>query len=130
LKPEIAIESYEAGGGTEKFISIEDRERDLLVGFLRLRIPSEKAHRREVRNSGVIRELHIYGPQIPVGESGASGYQHRGWGSLLLQKAEEVVREEYGLRRVAVLPGVGVRGYYRQRGYRMVPSSPFMVKRL
>ena len=130
LKPEIVIESYEAGGGTEKFISVEDRERDLLVGFLRLRIPSEKAHRREVQSSGVIRELHIYGPQISVGESGASGYQHRGWGSLLLQKAEEVVREGYGLSRIVVLPGVGVRGYYRQRGYRMVPSSPFMVKKL
>jgi elongator complex protein 3 len=130
LKPEIAVESYEAGGGTEKFISIEDMEKDLLVGFLRLRIPSEKAHRREVQNSGVIRELHIYGPQIPVGESGAFGYQHRGWGSLLLQKAEEVVRKEYSLKRIVVLPGAGVRGYYRQRGYRMVPSSPFMVKKL
>jgi elongator complex protein 3 len=128
LKPEILRESYETGGGIEEFISVEDRRKDLLVGFLRLRIPSEKAHRQEVRNSGVIRELHIYGPQIPVGESTLSGYQHRGWGSMLLQKAEGLVREEYGLRRVVVLPGMGVRAYYRQRGYRKVPSSPFMVK--
>jgi elongator complex protein 3 len=130
LTPEILRESYRAGGGTEEFISVEDRRKDLLVGFLRLRIPSEKAHRREVRNSGVIRELHIYGQQTAVGESLPSGYQHRGWGSMLLQKAEELVRKEYGLRRVAVLPGVGVRAYYRQRGYRKVPSSPFMVKML
>lgn len=130
LKPEILRESYKAGGGTEEFISVEDRRKDLLVGFLRLRIPSEKAHRQEVKNSGVIRELHIYGQQTAVGESLPSGYQHRGWGSMLLQKAEELVEKEYGLRRIAVLPGAGVRAYYRQRGYRKVPSSPFMVKML
>jgi len=130
LKPQILRESYGAGGGTEEFLSVEDRRKDLLVGFLRLRIPSEKAHRQEVKNSGVVRELHIYGQHTPVGETLPSGYQHRGWGSMLLQKAEELVEKEYGLRRVAVLPGVGVRAYYRQRGYRKVPSSPFMVKML
>jgi len=29
-----------------------------------------------------------------------------------------------------VLPGVGVRGYYRKRGYRRLPSSPYMMKRI
>jgi histone acetyltransferase (RNA polymerase elongator complex component) len=31
---------------------------------------------------------------------------------------------------MAVLPGVGVRGYYRAKGYRKVPSSPFLAKDL
>ncbi|MCX8181769.1 MAG: tRNA uridine(34) 5-carboxymethylaminomethyl modification radical SAM/GNAT enzyme Elp3 [Candidatus Methanomethyliaceae archaeon] len=128
LRPEIKIEEYLAGGGTELFISLEDR--DFLVGFLRLRIPSERAHRPEVIGAGIIRELHIYGPQIPVGERDRDAYQHRGLGTILLKKAEEIVGEKFGLKKIVVLPGIGVRGYYRKRGYRRLPSSPYMVKRL
>jgi len=126
---DLHVETYEAGGGIEKFISAEDGRRNLLIGFLRLRIPSEQAHRREVEGAGVVRELHVYGQQVPVGEKAPtpSGFQHRGWGSALLSRAEEVV-SGYGLRRIAVLPGVGVRPYYRRRGYRK--RGPFMVKDL
>ncbi|MEM4216807.1 MAG: tRNA uridine(34) 5-carboxymethylaminomethyl modification radical SAM/GNAT enzyme Elp3 [Candidatus Methanomethylicaceae archaeon] len=128
LRPEIKVDEYAASEGTELFISLEDR--DLLVGFLRLRIPSERAHRPEVIGAGVIRELHIYGPQIPVGERSRDGYQHQGLGAALLRKAEETTLERFGLKKIVVLPGVGVRGYYRKRGYRKLPSSPYMVKRL
>ncbi|MGC8937031.1 MAG: GNAT family N-acetyltransferase, partial [Candidatus Methanomethylicaceae archaeon] len=128
LRPEIKVEEYEAGGGTEIFISFEDQ--DFLVGFLRLRIPSEKAHRPEVVRAGVIRELHVYGPQIPVGEKGGDAYQHKGLGSLLLRRAEEITAERFGLKKIVVLPGVGVRGYYRKRGYRRLPSSPYMIKKI
>jgi elongator complex protein 3 len=130
LKPELTVETYEAGGGTEEFISAEDPQKDLLIGFIRLRVPSEKAHRPEVKGAGVIRELHVYGQQVAIGESAKIGYQHQGWGSTLLQKAEKLTSEKHGLRRIVVLPGVGVRGYYRQRGYRKWKSSPFMAKDL
>ena len=123
-------ETYCAGEGTEEFLSFEDMKSDLLIGFLRLRIPSSKAHRREVKGAGVVRELHIYGQQVAVGERGGPGFQHRGFGAKLLEEAERIARDEYGLQRMAVLPGVGVRGYYRARGYRKAPSSPFMVKAL
>lgn len=130
LKPKLTVETYEAGGGTEEFISAEDPQKDLLIGFIRLRVPSEKAHRPEVKGAAVIRELHVYGQQVPIGESAKTGYQHQGWGSTLLQKAEKLTLEKYGLRRIVVLPGVGVRGYYRQREYRKWKSSPFMAKDL
>lgn len=129
LALEISRETYNAGGGTEEFLSVEDVERDLLVGFLRLRIPSQQAHRREVERAGIIRELHVYGRQLAVGDKATPGYQHRGWGTLLVQKAEEIVND-YGLGRIAVLPGVGVREYYRRRSYRKLRSSPYMVKKL
>ncbi len=128
LRPEIQVEEYRAGGGTEIFISLEDR--GFLVGFLRLRIPSERAHRSEIRNAGVIRELHIYGPQIPVGEKGRDAFQHLGLGSRLLKKAEEMTYGDFGLENIIVLPGVGVREYYRKKGYRRLPSSPYMSKKL
>lgn len=125
----LSRETYAAGGGTEEFLSFEDSLHDILIGFLRLRIPSARAHRREVRGAGLVRELHVYGEQVAVGDRGR-GFQHRGFGSRLLGEAERIVREEYGLNRIVVLPGVGVRGYYRGRGYRKLPSSPFFAKAL
>lgn len=130
LKPEIVTRSYAAGGGKEEFISVEDVGKDMLVGFIRLRIPSDKAHRAEVTNAAVIRELHIYGQQAPIGGLGERGFQHHGWGSMLLEKAETIANEKYGCNLIAVLPGVGVRDYYRKRGYRKIPESNFMRKRV
>lgn len=130
LQPRLARETYSAGEGTEEFLSVEDEEKDVLIGFLRLRFPSGEAHRREVARSGVIRELHVYGTQTAVGERLASGYQHKGWGALLLEAAERITRDEQGLKRITVLPGVGVRGYYGKKGYSRFPSSNFMFKEL
>ncbi|MDH5806139.1 MAG: tRNA uridine(34) 5-carboxymethylaminomethyl modification radical SAM/GNAT enzyme Elp3 [Candidatus Methanomethylicaceae archaeon] len=128
LNPKINIEKYEAGKGIELFISLEDG--DYLIGFLRLRFPSEFAHRKEVKNAGVIRELHIYGPQVPIGMKNEEAYQHKGYGSILLNKAEEITKNEFDLNKIIVLPGVGVRDYYRKRGYRKLPSSQYMIKYL
>lgn len=130
LDPKLVAKSYEAGGGIEEFISVTDARSDLLIGFLRLRVPSDMAHRPEVRGAAVVRELHVYGQQIPVGARSEAGFQHRGWGTRLLLEAEELAVRKYGLRRIAVLPGVGVREYYRRRGFSKVEGSNFMVKEL
>lgn len=128
---ELKRESYEASGGMEEFISIEDVEKDLLVGFVRLRIPSERAHRPEVGpGAALIRELHVYGLQVPVGARLEEGWQHRGLGSQLVRAAEEVAKEEYGAKRVLVNAGVGARPYYRKLGYRRIDGSPYLVREL
>ncbi len=120
---------YEASGGVEEFISFEDPARDVLFGFVRLRIPSEQAHRWEVdRRTALIRELHVYGPETPVGEEGA-WWQHMGLGRRLVRAAEEVA-EEYGARRVLVISAVGTREYYRKLGYEVLPGSFYMQKEL
>lgn len=130
LDPKIRVATYEAGGGQEEFISVVDARNDLLIGFLRLRIPSERAHRKEVEGAAVVRELHVYGKQIPVGKREEGGFQHQGWGTDLLRRAEEIASDKYDRKRIVVLPGAGVREYYRKRGYSRVSSSPFMVKEL
>lgn len=128
---ELRREGYEASGGVEEFISMDDPEKDLLVGFVRLRIPSERAHRPEVGpRTALIRELHVYGLQVPVGAKLEGGWQHRGIGSRLVEVAEGVAREEYGARRVLVNAGVGARPYYRRLGYRRLGDSPYMAKEL
>jgi elongator complex protein 3 len=99
--------------------------------LLRLRIPSEKAHRPEVDSrTGIVRELHVYGTQVPIGEHDDVAWQHRGWGARLLKTAEEVARYEFSCRKILVLSGVGAREYYRKYGYRRPPGSPYMAKEL
>ncbi|MEM3972788.1 MAG: tRNA uridine(34) 5-carboxymethylaminomethyl modification radical SAM/GNAT enzyme Elp3 [Ignisphaera sp.] len=128
---EITKEVYEASQGTEVFLAAEDVENNVLVGLLRLRIPSAKAHRPEIDSStAIVRELHVYGPQIPIGDRNEDGWQHRGWGSKLLATAEEIAKYEFSCRKILVLSGVGAREYYRKHGYRRPSGSPYMAKEL
>lgn len=122
---------YEASGGVEVFLSVENGSSDIVAGILRLRIPSDRVHRTELKGrTAIVRELHVYGMQVPVGVHDESSWQHRGWGSKLLKEAEEIAKHEFGCRRVLVLSGVGAREYYRKHGYSRLGNSPYMVKDL
>jgi len=118
-KVKILTTRYAASGGEEIFISAEDPENDILIGYLRLRVPSEGAHRPEVKAEpcSIVRELHVYGPLVPVGRRLAGAWQHRGFGGVLLAEAERISREDYGLRRVLVLSALGTKRYYVRFGY-------------
>ena len=123
-------EDYEASGGHEIFLSFEDVKNDILIGFLRLRIPSEKAHRKEINRipSAIVRELHVYGPLVPIGGKPRYEWQHRGYGKELLAEAERIARAEFDVKKMLIISGVGVRGYYRKFGYRK--DGPYVSKRL
>ncbi len=123
--------TYEASGGIEEFLAVEDTKNDIIIGFIRMRIPSEKAHRWEIDvKTAIIRELHIYGPQVPIGEKPLFEWQHQGWGSKLLKEAERIAVEEYDMKKMIILSGIGVREYYRKHGYYRPPNSPYMHKKL
>ncbi|MDH7597199.1 MAG: tRNA uridine(34) 5-carboxymethylaminomethyl modification radical SAM/GNAT enzyme Elp3 [Methanothrix sp.] len=107
-------ESYDACGAKEHFISFDTVD-DTLVGFLRLRLGAEAR----------IRELHVYGPLVPLGRRG--GWQHRGIGARLIERAEEMARDQ-GYDRITVTSGIGVRSYYASLGYRL--NAPYMEKAL
>jgi elongator complex protein 3 len=124
VKPEldrvkILSTAYDASEGREVFLSAEDPENDVLIGYLRLRIPSAKAHRPEVTavSSALVRELHVYGPLVPVGRHFAEAWQHKGYGAVLLGEAERVAREEFGLRKLLVISALGTKRYYARFGY-------------
>jgi len=123
-------ETYEASEGIEIFLSYEDVKKDILIGFLRLRIPSEKAHRPEIAEqpSAIVRELHVYGPQLMLGElpKDMGEWQHRGYGSKLLKAAEKIAKEEYDRRKIVIISGVGVREYYMKHGYKR--DGPYVSK--
>jgi elongator complex protein 3 len=110
---------YEASEGQEIFISAEDPENDVLIGYLRVRVPSEKAHRPEVKATPctIVRELHVYGSLVPVGEHFAEAWQHKGYGSILLAKAERMTVEDYGFKKILVISALGTKQYYKRFGY-------------
>jgi elongator complex protein 3 len=112
--------TYAASEGEEVFISAEDIENDALIGYLRLRIPSEKAHRPEIRAEpcSIVRELHVYGPLVPVGRHLRRAWQHKGFGSILLSEAERVTREDYNFKKILVISALGTKQYYMRFGYR------------
>jgi len=125
----LVVRKYEASGGVEYFLSYEDVEADVIIGLLRLRKPSEYAHRREVdENTTIIRELHVYGPQTPLGARYDYSLQHRGYGGRLIREAEKIAAEDLDARKMLIISGIGVREYYRRFGYRL--EGPYMSKSL
>ena len=119
---------YEASEGKEVFISFEEPETDALIAYIRLRLPSSKAHRPEVANStAVIRELHVYGTEVPIGRKNQDGWQHLGFGRRLLKEAEAYAKNA-GSKRILVLSALGTKAYYGKLGYDSV--GPYMGKGL
>ncbi len=117
--------SYPCCGGTEHFLSEEAG--DALTGFTRLRVAGSRTE-PGTENASFLRELHVYGPLVPVGAtpSGREA-QHRRTGARLLGRAEELAREQ-GYDLLVVMSGIGVRPWYRRHGYHR--AGPYMVKDL
>jgi len=127
---------YETETGKEIFLSYEHKDTEKLAAFLRLRLPIQGNERVEKIQSGnlsvlrgavLVRELHTYGQLIPVSEAGTQT-QHVGLGKRLMQEAE-LIANETGYKKIAVISGVGVRDYYRKKlGYEL--EDTYMVKYL
>ncbi|AGB16590.1 histone acetyltransferase, ELP3 family [Halovivax ruber XH-70] len=143
---DLDVMTYEACGGTEHFISIEDFDQDLLIGFCRLRFPNDPV-RPELEDAALIRELHVYGSEVSVGSEprsssdaasgqgpqasdaeGGGQHQHRGYGRRLMERAEALATDA-GFSKLSVISGIGAREYYREKlGYHQ--DGPYVSKRL
>ncbi|HLD07104.1 MAG TPA: tRNA uridine(34) 5-carboxymethylaminomethyl modification radical SAM/GNAT enzyme Elp3 [Candidatus Nanoarchaeia archaeon] len=110
----IRAEEYAASQGTEFFVAAEDIRHDALIGFCRMRFPSQCLRAEITPGAALIRELHVYGNVELLGSSGA--LQHAGYGKKLLAAAEGIARER-GRDKMVVISGIGVREYYRKLGY-------------
>jgi len=119
-----------ASEGEEIFISAEDPINDVLVGYLRLRIPSEKAHRPEIapETTSIVRELHVYGSLVSVGRHIAKAWQHKGYGRILLSEAERISKEDYDRKKIVIISALGTKQYYRRFGYDY--DGPYVSKPL
>ena len=130
-EPVLTRRDYSASGGTEIFLSFED-ERETLFGLLRLRIQANPIPLPCLENTmptAIIRELHVYGAEVPLKNQSPEAAQHKGLGKALLREAERIAREEFLAPQMLVLSGVGAREYYRvEFGY--TPAGDYMGKRL
>ena len=142
----VIIREYPSSGGIEYFISIETGntkesyfkggywyskddvdEPGIIYGFLRLRISKNAGNEYfpELRNTGLIRELHIYGQVVTNNKKNIEFPQHRGFGKRLMKVAEYLCLVN-NYSKVSIISGIGVRGYYKSLGYKLI--NTFMIK--
>jgi elongator complex protein 3 len=130
-EPQMVRIDYEASGGKEIFLSFED-ENETLFGLLRMRIqtkPIPGLSQTMPENLAVIRELHIFGPEVSLSQRNPTAAQHKGLGKALMREAERIAGEEFQARQIAVLSGTGAKEYYRTEfGYSS--QGNYMVKNL
>jgi len=113
----LKIIKYKASSGMEYFIQATDKKKKVLYGFCRLRLGNGAA--------ALIRELHVYGELVPIGNKKI--IQHAGLGKMLMKEAEKIARQN-DYKKMSIIAGVGVRGYYRKMGYKL--ENSYMVKDL
>jgi elongator complex protein 3 len=131
----LKVLEYQANQGKEFFIQAVNKE-NVLFGLLRLRLPSKESLESspipELKNAALIRELHVYGQAINLGEKNKGPGQHKGLGKKLMKKAEEIIKKEsktnHEVKKIAVISGVGVREYYKNLGYKL--EKDYMIKKI
>ena len=120
---------YKTKVANEYFLNYIDSKSNKILGFLRLSLPlktfSENHFIKELKNSAVIREVHVYGPSLQISGSSKTAIQHLGLGKKLITKAEEIAKYN-GFNYIAVISAIGTRGYYRKFGYK--DGNMYMLK--
>ena len=110
--------TYQANFAEEHFISYVTPD-DKLAGFLRLSLPSQEAPDTgmdDLEGAAIIREVHVYGQSLQVGQERQGAAQHVGLGTALIRYAGEIARKK-GFQRIAVISAIGTRRYYLERGF-------------
>ena len=119
---------YHPADAEEHFLSFDTPD-DNLAGFLRLSLPNDThvTDLSDLADAAIIREVHVYGQSLEVGDERKGIAQHSGLGTRLIDEAEVIARQ-CGFRRLAVIAAVGTRAYYAGRGFLM--GDLYMVKNL
>lgn len=121
LQLKLKTTKYKASNGTEYFLEIINKD-NILFGLLRLRITNNKS-------DAFIRELHIYGKALAIGEKAKFLGQHKGLGKKLMQEAEEITKKNK-IQQLKVISGIGVREYFKKLNYRLDKNIIHMTKKL
>lgn len=113
----LKIKSYQTQVSTEKFLQFVYQ--DKILAFLRLSLPKNKNNEVFDELSGVamIREIHVYGRSLGLGEKPSEKAQHFGFGRRLIAKAAAISHQR-GFKSLAVISAIGTKEYYRKAGFR------------
>ena len=124
-QPRLERFDYEASGGREVFLSFKD-DYATIFGLLRMRVGSLAVGNG---NLAMVRELHVFGSELPLGQKSDETVQHKGMGLKLLKEAERIAQQEFGAQKIFIISGVGAREYFcSECGYRL--DGAYMVKEL
>ncbi len=115
----LRVDSYETTGTEEHFLSFETAD-ERIAGFLRLSFPNlDEPHPfPELAGHAMIREVHVYGPALDLGEESRGEAQHMGLGTELIKNAGQMAREA-GYGHLAVISAIGTREYYAKLGFEL-----------
>lgn len=123
--------NYESQIGKEVFLSFKTKQKDRIVGFLRLSLPKKSVVKKhfikELTGCAMIREVHVYGQAVNVGNKEGNKAQHLGLGTLLIEKAQEISKENH-FKKIAVISAIGTRNYYKKLGFNL--EKLYMLKQL
>lgn len=115
--------TYETSIGLEIFLQFlvpvqqqASQQQEKILGFLRLSLPKKPSFIQELGSAAIIREAHVYGQALGIGQTSAGKPQHLGLGKKLIQRATEIASQR-GYTQLSVISAVGTRDYYRQRGF-------------
>jgi elongator complex protein 3 len=106
---------YASSIGDEVFLQFITPDRQI-AGFLRLSLPTAAPIADELIDAAMIREVHVYGQAVNIGETSQGRAQHAGLGTQLIERAAEIAAQR-GYANLAVISAIGTRGYYRKRGF-------------
>jgi elongator complex protein 3 len=113
-EPKLETIEYRTDASLECFVQFVADDR--LCGFARLSLPNRPAPLDELRDSALLREVHVYGQAVPVGTRSPATVQHQGLGTRLVEHAVQRARRA-GYDSLAVISSVGTRRYYRRLGF-------------
>jgi len=123
-REDIVLEKIEYNTSTsrEVFLSYKVKAEDKICGFLRLSLPkksiSKKHPLKELKNSSIIREVHVYGKVVGIDKESKEGEsQHLGLGKELVLLAENISKKK-GFKKISVISAIGTREYYKKLGYK------------
>jgi elongator complex protein 3 len=111
----LRVTAYDTAVSREHFLELTTPD-DRIVGFLRLSLPHEKSFVAELGDSALIREVHVYGTALGIGERHAGRAQHRGVGTRLLDESIRIATRA-GRARLAVIAAIGTRHWYERQGF-------------
>ena len=106
---------YATSVGEELFLQCATPD-DRLAAFLRLSLPDGPVEMEEIAASAMIREVHVYGRLVGLGDRRAGRSQHLGLGARLIERAAAQAAVA-GFADLAVISAVGTRDYYRRLGF-------------
>jgi elongator complex protein 3 len=107
--------AYETTVSTEVFLQFITAERKI-AGFLRLSLPKIQNFVAELRDCAIVREVHVYGQAVGLGNRDEGKAQHLGLGTELIERAKAIAIQKK-FNTLAVISAIGTREYYRKRGF-------------